>query len=463
MRLVVVGGSDAGIAAALRACAVDPSLDVHVLVADAYPNFSICGLPYWVGRDVADWRQLAHRTVGDLERAGIDLALGVHADALDPQAHELRCSAEHGVVTVPYDRLVVATGAEPIVPDLPGIGLPGVHVLHHMADAFALDRFLAEHRARSALIVGAGYIGLEMAEALRARGLDVTVVERLPEVLPTVDADLGQQVRAELTEHEVAVHVGTTVRALEEDDDGLRVVTDAGDQGIDVVLVCVGVRPNARLATEAGAVPGVGGTVRVDEHMLTSLPDVWAAGDCVHTHHRLLPEPGYLPLGSTAHKQGRVAGENAAGGDRRFAGSLGTQVVKVFDLAIARTGLGDEQASAAGFEPVTVASSADDHKRYYPSAHPLAMHWTADARTGRVLGCQLLGHRDGQVAKRIDVVATAIFAGLTIDEISDLDLSYAPPFGSPWDALQIGAQAWQNVVAPPLSIEHLPDQEHAAP
>jgi NADPH-dependent 2,4-dienoyl-CoA reductase/sulfur reductase-like enzyme len=185
----------------------------------------------------------------------------------------------------------------------------------------------------------------------------------------------------------------------------------------------------------------VGGAVSVDRTMRTTLPDVSAAGDCVHTHHRLLPEPSYLPLGTTAHKQGRVAGENAVGGCRSFAGSLGTRVVKVFDLAIPRTGLRNDEARAAGFSRLTVPNSAPDHKTYHPGAHELRMRWTADADSDQLLGCQIAGHREGQVAKRVDTAATALFADLTADQLSDLDLSYSPPFGSPWDALQIGAQA----------------------
>ena len=184
------------------------------------------------------------------------------------------------------------------------------------------------------------------------------------------------------------------------------------------------------------------GAIVVDEHMRTRVPDVFAAGDCVHTHHRLLPEPSYMPLGTTAHKQGRVAGENAVGGDRRFAGSLGTQVVKVFDLAVARTGLRDHEADAAGFIPVSVGSVADDHKRYYPGAHELALRVTGDARTGRLLGMQLVGHKDGAVAKRVDIAAAALYAELTVVQVSDLDLAYTPPLGSPWDAVQVAAQAW---------------------
>ena len=209
----------------------------------------------------------------------------------------------------------------------------------------------------------------------------------------------------------------------------------------DMVLVVVGVRPETTLAADAGAALGVKGAITVDPGMRTSLPDVFAAGDCVVTHHRLLGVT-YLPLGTTAHKQGRVAGENALGGNRAFAGSLGTQVVKIFDQAAARTGLRDHEAQAAGFDPVTVGSQADDHKAYYPGSHRITMRVTGDRATGRLLGLQLFGHKNAEIAKRIDIAATAIFHGMTVDAVSDLDLSYTPPLGSPWEAVQMGTQAW---------------------
>jgi NADPH-dependent 2,4-dienoyl-CoA reductase/sulfur reductase-like enzyme len=327
---------------------------------------------------------------------------------------------------------VIATGADPVLPGLPGADLPGVRLLHHMDQAFELDRALRERHAGSVLIIGAGYIGLEMAEAFSHRGLAVTLVEQLPEVLPTVDAELGALVRDELISHQVDVHTSTTVRRIEPDGDRLRVLADPDfARAADLVLVSVGVQPNSSLAAAAGAALSVRGAIQVDTGMATTLPDVWAAGDCVHTHHRLLAKPSYLPLGTTAHKQGRVAGENAVGGQRTFAGSLGTQIVKVFDLAIARTGLRDDEAHAGGFNPLTVASSAPDHKPYYPRAHALHMRWIGDRDRGLLLGCQIAGHRDAQVAKRIDVPAAAIFAGLAVEQISDLDLSYTPPFGMP--------------------------------
>ena len=243
---------------------------------------------------------------------------------------------------------------------------------------------------------------------------------------------------------------GTTVQAISKAPPGgagrLHVQATAADgtavtRAADMVLVVVGVRPETTLAAEAGATLGVKGAIAVDPGMRTGLPDVFAAGDCVITHHRLLGET-YLPLGTTAHKQGRVAGENALGGNREFAGSLGTQVVKIFDQAAARTGLRDHEAAPAGFDPVTVASEADDHKAYYPGSHRITMRVTGDRATGRLLGMQLFGHKNAEIAKRIDIAATAIFHGMTVDAVSDLDLSYTPPLGSPWEAVQMGAQAW---------------------
>ena len=319
-----------------------------------------------------------------------------------------------------------------------------------MGDTFALSRTLEEQAPETALIVGAGYVGLEMADGLTLRGLRVAQVEMLSEVLPTVDPELGALVRSELNDHGVEVTTSTTVQRIRRAEagaggrlrvDGTRADGEPYSRAVDLVLVSVGVRPDAGLLVAAGAKTAVRGAVVVDEAMRTGLADVYAAGDCVVTHHRLLGVT-YLPLGTTAHKQGRIAGENAVGGQARFAGSLGTQVVKVFDLVAARTGLREHEALDAGFTPATTQSSPDDHKAYYPTAHPITSRITGDTSTGRLLGAQLVGRRGTEVAKRIDTFATAIYAAMTVESMSELDLSYTPPLGSPWDAVQMAAQAW---------------------
>jgi NADPH-dependent 2,4-dienoyl-CoA reductase/sulfur reductase-like enzyme len=443
MRLLVIGGSDAGVEAGRRARELDPTVEVTVLVADAFPNFSICGLPYYLSGDVPDWRALAHRTTADLEAAGLRLRLEHTARAIDPTRRQVTVNHPGGAdYQLGYDRLVVATGAVPVRPPIDGLDLDGVHVLHTMGDTFALHHALTAG-ARSAVIVGGGYIGLEMAEAFTARGLSVTLVEQAPAVMPTIDVELGRLLGEELRRHGVQVVTGVTIKAIGRED-GRLVVAGEPDfaAAADLVLVVVGVRPDTDLAVAAGVQTGVRGALRVDRRMRTNLPDVLAAGDCVETWHRLLDQPAYLPLGTTAHKQGRVAGETAVGGDREFAGSLGTQVVKVFELAVARTGLRDQDAAAAGFDPVTVGSVQFDHKAYYPGAHQLYLRVTGDRHSGRLLGAQLVGHQDAEVAKRIDIPAGALFHHMTVDGLSDLDLSYTPPFGSPWDAIQLAAHDW---------------------
>jgi len=463
MHLVMIGGSDAGISAALRAREFDPAADVTVVLEDAYPNFSICGIPYYVSGEVTHWRNLAHRTLTDLEAAGMRLRLDTTARRIDvPGRKLLVTTAEGGEELVGYDKLVIGTGAVPVRPPITGLSGPdalgpadGVHLLHSMGDTFAVMRTLEQAAPASAIIVGAGYIGLEMADALTVRGIRVTQMEQLGEVLPTVDPQLGALVHAELAGHGVEVLTGTTVQAINAALPGgsgrLQVQAAAADgtavtRTADMVLVVVGVRPETTLAAEAGATLGSKGAIAVDPMMRTGLPDIYAAGDCVITHHRLLGET-YLPLGTTAHKQGRVAGENALGGNRQFAGSLGTQVVKIFDQAAARTGLRDHEA-AAGFDPVTTESAADDHKAYYPGSHRITIRVTGDRTTGRLLGMQLFGHKNAEIAKRIDIAATAIYHGMTVDAVSDLDLSYTPPLGSPWDAVQMAAQAWVRETRP---------------
>ena len=454
MHLVAAGGSDAGISAALRARELDPAAQVTVVVADAYPNFSICGIPYYVSGEVTHWSHLAHRTHAQLEATGMRLRLDTLATSIDIDGRRLAVRDPDGTESwLPYDALVVGTGALPIRPPIDGLDelgpADGVHLLHSMGDTFALMTSLDYIRPRSALIVGAGYVGLEMAEGLTSRGIAVTQVEMLPEVLPTVDPELGALVHAELDRHGVNVQTRTTVTRI------ARSTTDAGwlhvdglgpdneplSWDVDLVLVVVGVRPDTDLLVRAGATTGPRGAVAVDDTMATGLPHVWAAGDCAVTHHRLLGI-SYLPLGTTAHKQGRIAGQNALGGHTRFPGSLGTQVVKVFDLVAARTGLRDHEATTAGYTPVSSTTTADDHKAYYPGAQPITIRITGDAATGRLLGAQLIGARGTETAKRLDTYATALFHAMTVDAISDLDLSYTPPLGSPWDAVQIATQAW---------------------
>lgn len=452
MHVLVVGGSDAGISAALRIRELEPGVQVTVALADAFPNYSICGLPFFLSGETPDWRALAHRTEFD----GIHLLTEHVVESLDASGKRATVrTRDGGTKQISYDRAIVGTGAVPIRPRLPGIDLPGVHLLHTMEESFALNRWIEERQARSAVIVGGGYIGLEMADALTHRGLAVTVLDLASSVLTTVDTPYGEIVRGEFERNGVKVVTGQAVSGIASDSEQLRVSGPGGfeAQG-DLVLVAVGVRPSSELAKAAGADLGQRGAIRVDRAMRTNLPDVFAAGDCVETWHRLLQKPLYLPLGTTAHKQGRVAGENAVGGDRQFEGSLGSQAVKLFDLAVARTGLREDEARAEGFDAVTEETTSWDHKAYYPGARELRIRVTGDRRTGQLLGAQLLGHRGSEVSKRSDIFAAALFHGMSVEGLSDIDLSYTPPLSSPWDPVQMATQAWTKSASAPSAISH---------
>ena len=451
-RLVIIGGSDAGISAGLRAKELDPRCEVTIVVADRFPNYSICGLPFYLSGEVPDWRALAHRTIEEIAAAGITLLLEHTAQAIDTVSHRVAIVDTDGNMQhLPYDRLVIATGATSIHPHILGLNLPGVYLLRFMADAFAVHQHVETRAPRSVAIIGGGYIGMEMADALTRRGLAVTVVEHAASVLKTVDPSFGYLISAELLRHGIRVETDVRVERIEQEEAQLRVMGSHQFQTVvDLVLVAVGVEPRSELAQAAGIEVDVRGAMRVTRQMETNVPNIFAAGDCVETWHRLLSRPTYLPLGSTAHKQGRIAGENAVGGTRAFAGTMGTQVVKVFDLVIARTGLRDDEAAHAGFDPFTAEVTTWDHKVYYPDAHEVRIRVTGDRRTGRLpgrlLGAQMIGHIQSEIAKRIDVFATALFHGMRIEDLNDLDLSYTPPLSSPWDPVQLSAQAWVSAL-----------------
>ena len=444
--LLVIGGSDAGISGALRARELDPAVEIKVVVADDYPNFSICGLPFYLSGEITDWHTLAHRALAELQATGVEFFLGHTARQIDPTRKRVLVTNRQGQgLTFNYNKLIIGTGAVPVPPPISGLDLPGVFPLHTMEESFALDHNITEKKPKSVLIVGSGYIGLEMADALTHRGLEVTLVGRPKAVLPTVDAGFGQLVEEELKRQGVKVFSGVTVERIETTDNGanLAVSGSKGFQGqAELVLVATGVRPNTGLVQNTGIKTGINGAICVDRKMRTNLPDIYAAGDCVETYHHLLERYIYLPLGTTSHKQGRVVGENVVGGQRLFQGTLGTQVVKVFNLVIARTGLTHDEALEAGYDPITTESKHWDHKKYYPNPKELLIRLTGDRKTGKLLGAQILGQWHSEISKRVDIFATALYHGMTIEELNDLDLSYTPPLSSPWDPVQMSAQAW---------------------
>jgi len=441
---LIVGGSDAGISAALRAKECNPSARVTVMVADSFPNYSICGLPFFLSGEVPDWQALAHRTIEEIEREGIHLRMNHRATYIDPVNKAVTAIDENEKShRIEYDKLVIATGAASVRPPIEGLGLPGAFALRWMGDAFAIEQYINDYRPKSVAILGSGYISMEMADALTRRGMSVMVLARSGSVLKTVDADMGEMIRSELHEHGVRVIERVAITSIGHEGKSLvlRNHTEALLMA-DLVLVATGARPETDLARRAGVSTGIHGAIEVTPAMETNVPDIYAAGDCVETRHRLLKGPAYMPLGTTAHKQGRVAGENAVGGRTEFKGSLGTQVVKIFDLVVARTGLRDQEAIGEGFDPLTVQSESWDHKAYYPGATKVQIRITGDRKTHRLLGAQIVGRYGAEVSKRIDVFAAALFNDMKVEDLNHLDLSYTPPLGSPWDPVQLAAQAW---------------------
>ncbi len=447
-KMLIIGGSDAGISAAMRIRELDACADITVVVADAYPAYSICGLPFFLSGEVADRHKLAHHSADEFEKQGIQVLLNQQAEAIFPEKKSVRTVSSAGEPQeIAYDRLLIATGAELVRPPIIGLEEAGVFFLRRMADGFAMQQFLERDSPRRVVVIGGGYIGLEMADAFTRRGLEVTVLEFAPEVLTTLDQSMGRLIRMELESRGVKVVTGKAVQGIERNNRKLLVRTTAGETPVaDMVLVAAGVKPSTQLAQTAGIGLGVGGAIRVRRTMATYLPDIFAAGDCTETWHYVLKSNVYMPLGTTAHKQGRVAGENMVGGNREFQGVLGTQVVKVFDRVAAGTGLRDAQAARAGFEPLTVTLSMLDRNAYYPAAREITISITGDRRSGRLLGAQIVGHRESEVSKRIDTVAAALYNEILVEDICNLDLSYTPPLSSPWDPIQKAAMQWNTML-----------------
>ncbi len=440
VQFIVVGADAAGMSAASEARRVNPDMEIIAYDRGGFASYSQCGLPYLIGGVIEDRQTLIARTVEEFAARSISVKLGHEVVGLDPVRRVVRVRERNeGVTEHPYDKLLLATGASPVRSSFPGFDLAGVFHLDVMEDALNLRAYLREHQPRRAAIVGGGYIGLEMAENLRRLGLTVYLVQRGSQLFPAMDVDISVPIDDELARHGVEVELCETV--LEgckgAHDRIVAIQTSQGTVPIDLVLVATGVCPNTALAEAAGVDLGRTGAIAVDDHLRTSVPDVFAAGDCAEHWHRLLQQPAWVPLGTTANKQGRVAGHNAAGKDEAFAGIVGTAVVQVFDLEVGRTGLTEREAAEAGFDCVTVTLDSTDHAGYMPDARALTVKLVAERDTGQLLGGQAVGY--GGVAKRIDVVATALYAGLTVEELTRLDLAYAPPFNSVWDPVQVTA------------------------
>jgi NADPH-dependent 2,4-dienoyl-CoA reductase/sulfur reductase-like enzyme len=454
-RLVVVGGVAAGMSAASRARRLRPDVEIVVLEKGQDVSYGACATPYYVS-GIIDTRDRLIRYDADFFRRErrIDVRLGAEAFELDPRRRSVAYRTGGATEALDYDALVIATGAAPIRLPLPGADLPGVFLLRTLTDADAIKQAIDAGGIERIAILGAGYIGLEMAESFSARGVAVTVLELLPNVLSTYDPDVSAVVERELLDRGVVLHKETRVEGFEPAPDGDRVgYVLAGGQRIqiDAVLVSAGVRPVTALAESGGIELGSTGAIRVDARQVTSDPSVLAAGDCCEASHVVTGKPAWVPLGTTANKQGRVAGENAVGGNARFAGIAGTNTTKIFGLEVAQTGLSTAAAEGEGLRAASVKIAARSRAHPYPGGGPITVKLIFEERSGRVLGAQMAGPEG--VAKRIDTVATAIHARMSVADLAAVDMSYAPPFAPVWDPVLIAAnQAVKKVSRSPGSV-----------
>lgn len=430
MRLVVIGGVAAGTKAASRARRVDPEMEITVYQEEPEPSISECGLPYFLGGVVDDRTQLVARTPEEFAESGIEVRVCHRVERLDADSRKLSVRDLRGdeVFEDSYDRLLVATGARAVRPPIPGADLGGVFELRFLTDADEVRRYIGERSPQKAAVVGGGYIGLEVAENLCRLGMEVALIEGEDRVALAYGDEVAKRVEEHLVENGVRVLTGARVEEFVGEERVRGVRFGKREIEADLVVLGVGVEPCVDLAAEAGAEIGTSGAIVVDRHMKTSLPDVWAAGDCVETTNLVSGEPVWLPLGDTANQMGRVAGTNAATGGEtlEFPGVLGTGIFKVFDLGVGKTGLSEREAEAVGFEVIEAAVETMDRASYYPGAAKVLLKLVADGRTGRLIGAEAAGFG---AAKLTDICATAIWGRLSYPDLVNLDLAYAPPYG----------------------------------
>ena len=437
-RLMVIGGTAAGLSAASKAKR-EGDFDVTVIERTGYTSYGSCGLPYYVGGLIREADELVTLTPGDITgKRGMRLHLRCEARSIDriKKLVQVLDLSSQTSFSVPYDKLVIATGASPIRPGVPGAELAGVLALRTVEDGVALRKNLNQG---GVCIVGGGFIGLELAAELIASGQPVTVVERLPRILPTIIPEFAEMVEDSLKESGATLLTGTELTGiLGENGRVCRAVTSKGAFPCSTVVMCVGVRPNSALAKEAGIALGRSGGLLVNTGMQTSDPNIWACGDCVETYSVVTGEPIYMPLGTHANKQGKVAGSVIAGGSAKNPGVLGSQITKILHLYVGGTGLTGEQAARSGFDPVSVTIEKNDRASYYPGGQKCRVHLVADRTTGRLLGGQIIGGESA--AGRVNVLAAALSAGMSARELAGLDLVYAPPVAPVYDPITVAAE-----------------------
>lgn len=447
MKIVIVGGVAGGATAAARIRRLDEQAEIIVFERSGFISYANCGLPYYIGGVIEDPEDLTLQTPESFfSRFRVHMKVHHEVTAIHPDQKSVSVkNLETGAVfEESYDKLLLSPGAKPVIPDLPGIDSSKLFTLRTVEDTFRIKEFVDQNKPKSAVIVGGGFIGLEMAENLRHLGMEVTIVQRPKQLMNPFDSDMASFIHSEVRKHGVKLMLGHTVEGFVEQDGGVNVLLkDCAPLHADMVVLAIGVTPESTLAKEAGLALGIKGSILVNDRMETSKPDIYAVGDAVQVKHFVTEQDTLIALAGPANKQGRIAADNICGGDSHYLGSQGSSVIKVFDMTAASTGINETNAKKAGISVDTVVLSPMSHAGYYPGGKVMTMKVVFEKETYRLLGAQIVGY-DG-VDKRIDVLATAIHAGMNATELKNLDLAYAPPYSSAKDPVNMAGFMIDNI------------------
>ena len=447
MKVVIVGGVAGGATAAARIRRLDEQAEIVVFERSGYISYANCGLPYYIGDVITDPEELTLQTPESFfSRFRVNMKVRHEVTAIHPERKTVSVKnlETDEVFEESYDKLILSPGAKPTQPRLPGVGIDKLFTLRTVEDTFRIKEYINQNHPKSAVLAGGGFIGLELAENLRELGMDVTIVQRPKQLMNPFDADMASMIHSEMRKHGVKMALGYTVEGFEERNGGVDVLLkDNAPLHADMVVLAIGVTPDTALAREAGLELGIKGSIVVNDRMETSVPDIYAAGDAVQVKHYVTGEDALISLAGPANKQGRIIADNICGGDSRYLGSQGSSVIKVFDMTAATTGINETNARKAGLDVDTVILSPMSHAGYYPGGKVMTMKVVFEKGTYRLLGAQIVGY-DG-VDKRIDVLATAIHAGLKATQLKDLDLAYAPPYSSAKDPVNMAGFMIDNI------------------
>lgn len=448
MKTVIIGGVAGGATAAARLRRLDENAEIIIIERSGYVSYANCGLPYYIGGEITDRRELTLQTPKSFaSRFNIDVRIHSEALSIDRSAKtvHIRSLADGREYDESYDKLILSPGAHPAIPEYDGVNSKRIMTLRTVEDTFKIYDYIAENNPRTAVITGGGFIGLEMAENLARRGISVTIIQRGNHVMPTLDDDMAASVHSYIRNNKIDLKTNTNVTAFRDENDCTFVLTDKYEPlRADLIIMAVGVVPESRLAKEAGLELGMKGAISVDPHMMTSDSDIYAVGDAVEVTHFVSGKKAVISLAGPANKQGRIAADNICGINSTYKGSQGSSVLKLFDMTIASTGCTEKTARLYGYDYDYVILTSASHASYYPGARSMIIKVIFEKSSGRILGAQITGY-DG-VDKRIDVLATAIRAGMTAFDLTELDLAYAPPYSSAKDPVNMAGYMIENIL-----------------